>query len=82
MTRTFEQQRREFIELALKLIENNNNYNFELMSEINIYQIWRFMYIENPCEVIRVLEYRIMLGYLQENETELQKLRDLVGELG
>lgn len=69
--RTFEQQRREFIELALKLIGCNQYVKLILEYDFAIFRY--------PSKEV----FLISLNHTSEyNETELQKLRDLVGELG
>lgn len=72
--RTFEQQRREFIELALKLI-NNPIYEDSTV----IHTEYRFAVVSNWYYEFR---FKINRGRNDQNETEIQKLRELVGELG
>lgn len=71
--RTFEGQRREFIELALKLMEDTHwkfrcEYDYEHAA----------LYNELDSQVLYIGD-----DYVDScNETELQKLRDLVEKLG
>lgn len=71
--KTFEEQRREFVELALKLVEidlKKSNYK-----SIRIFNDMVLLYGRASTFIIHKYQ-------LNDNETEIQKLRDLVGELG
>lgn len=70
--RTFEEQQREFVQLALNLIENKQYIKLTLE-----YDYVKIHFYES--RDLLLISWQHPAGY---NETEIQKLRHLVGKLG
>lgn len=72
--RTFEEQRREFVELALKFIKRELNTTLHK----NLKSISFGVFLSD----FDHYQFQINIYSIKDNESEIQKLRDLVGELG
>lgn len=80
--RTFEEQRREFIELALKLIEKGTGEYWLHVDGADFCVTFGNYNEQYERITISYIELYFIENNLRLNETEIQKLRDLVEELG